>query len=131
MNLLLTYVVIGIGSALGGVARYGSGILAVSLWGPDFPWGTIIVNVIGSFIIGFFATLTSTEGRLLVGTLARQFVMVGFCGGFTTFSAYSFETMALLLAGRAFAAAMNACLSVVVCLLAVWVGHALARKLNL
>lgn len=131
MNLFLIYAVIGTGSALGGVARYGLGILAVSLWGPEFPWGTIIINAVGSFVIGFFATITGPEGRLLVGTLARQFVMIGFCGGFTTFSAFSLETVSLLWSGRATAAAINASLSVIVCLVAVWIGYALAKKLNL
>ncbi len=131
MNFSSLYLVIGIGSALGGVARYGLGLLAVSAWGPEFPWGTIIINVAGSFIIGFFATITGPEGRLLVGTAARQFVMIGFCGGFTTFSSFSLETVSLLSSGRALAATANAGLSVIVCLFAVWLGHALAQKLSL
>src|SRR5579872_4301854 len=100
MNLLIAYLSIGVGSALGGVARYGAGVLATALWGSSFPWGTIIVNVIGSFVIGFFATLTSPDGRLVVGTLGRQFVMVGLCGGFTTFSAFGLETVDLVHSGR-------------------------------
>lgn len=131
MNFSPLYLVIGIGSALGGVARYGLGILAISAWGPEFPWGTIIINVAGSFIIGFFATITGPEGRLLVGTAARQFVMVGFCGGFTTFSSFSLETVSLISSGRLLAAGANAGLSVIVCLFAVWLGYALAQKLTL
>jgi CrcB protein len=131
MNFSPLYLIIGIGSALGGVARYGLGLLAVSAWGPEFPWGTIIINVAGSFIIGFFATITGPEGRLLVGTAARQFVMIGFCGGFTTFSSFSLETVSLLSSGRLLAAGANAGLSVIVCLFAVWLGHTLAQKLSL
>lgn len=129
MNLLVTYLVIALGSALGGVARYGCGLLAVALWGVTFPWGTLIINIVGSFVIGGFATLTAPDGRVYVGTLGRQFVMVGLCGGYTTFSSFSLETFGLLqrqpLAGAAYIA-----LSLVLCLFAVWVGHALARKVN-
>jgi fluoride exporter len=129
MNLLVTYLVIALGSALGGLARYGCGLLAVALWGPAFPWGTLIINIVGSFVIGGFATLTAPEGRVYVSPLGRQFVMVGLCGGYTTFSAFSLETLGLLqrrpLAGAAYIA-----LSLVLCLLAVWLGHALARKAN-
>jgi CrcB protein len=130
MNLLLTYIVIGIGSALGGLARYGAGMLAVALWGPAFPWGTILINILGSFVIGGFATLTGPDGRVYVGPLGRQFVMVGLCGGYTTFSAFSLESFALLQHGRLLAAAANIALSLVLCLLAVWLGHGLAQKAN-
>jgi fluoride exporter len=130
MNLLVSYLVIGIGSALGGLARYGCGLLALALWGPSFPWGTIGVNIIGSFIIGAFNTLTGPDGRLYVRPLGRQFVMVGLCGGYTTFSAFGLESVALLQQGRPFAASANIALSLVLCLLGVWLGHQLAQKLN-
>jgi fluoride exporter len=130
MNLPLTYLVIGIGSALGGLARYGSSALAVALWGLEFPWGTILVNILGSFVIGAFATLTAPDGRLYVGPLGRQFVMAGLCGGYTTFSAFSLETLDLLYTARPLAAGANVTLSMVLCLLAVWGGHALAQKAN-
>lgn len=130
MNPVLAYLVIGLGSALGGVARYGCGVLAAALWPVAFPWMTILVNILGSFIIGLFAALTGPDGRLLVGTLWRQFVMVGVCGGYTTFSAFSLETLALLRAGRALAAGANMLLSLALCLIAVWLGHRLAQRLN-
>jgi CrcB protein len=130
MKSLLAYLVVGTGSALGGVARYGCGLLAAALWGPGFPWGTILINIVGSFVIGGFATLTGPDGRIYVGTLARQFVMLGICGGYTTFSAFSLETLELLKAHRPAAAGANMALSVALCLLAVWIGHALAQKLN-
>ena len=130
MNLLVTYLVIGIGSALGGLARYGTGALAVALWGPSFPWGTMLINILGSFVIGGFATLTGPDGRVYVGPLGRQFVMVGLCGGYTTFSSFSLESLQLLQQGRALAAGANIALSLVLCLFAVWVGHALAQRVN-
>ena len=130
MNPLAAYLVIGLGSALGGVARYGCGVLAAALWPAGFPWMTILINILGSFVIGLFATLTGPDGRLLVGTRWRQFVMVGICGGYTTFSAFSLESVALLRSGRPLAAGANILLSLAFCLLAVWAGHGIARKLN-
>jgi protein CrcB len=81
----MPYLWIAIGSAMGGMARYWCAVWSASHLGELFPWGTLIVNVAGSFIIGFFGTLTGADGRLPVGTEGRLFVMVGFCGGFTTF----------------------------------------------
>jgi CrcB protein len=130
MTLLVTYLVIGVGSALGGLARDACGGLAVALWGPDFPWGTIAINILGSLVIGGFGTLTGSDGRIYVGPLGRQFVMVGLCGGYTTFSAFSLETLDLLHAARPLAAGANIALSVMLCLIAVWGGHALAQRVN-
>ena len=130
MNPVAAYLSIGVGSALGGAARYGCGLLAAALWPVAFPWMTIVINIIGSFVIGLFATLTGPDGRLLVGTLGRQFVMVGLCGGYTTFSAFSLETYDLLRAGRALTAGANVVLSLAFCLIAVWLGHRIARRLN-
>jgi len=93
---LASYFWIAIGSALGGMARYWCSGIAARLIGETFPWGTIIVNIVGSFIIGFFATLTGPDGRIFADTLTRQFVMIGFCGGYTTFSSFSLQTLALL-----------------------------------
>ncbi|MGH6959694.1 MAG: CrcB family protein, partial [Dongiaceae bacterium] len=78
-----SYLWIAVGSALGGVARYWFSGIVARHFGETFPWGTILVNVSGSFVIGFFATLTGPDGRLLVSPTARQFVMVGLCGGYT------------------------------------------------
>lgn len=125
-----TYLSIAIGSAIGGLARYGCGVAAAAWLGGALPWGTILVNIVGSFIIGLFATLTGPDGRFLVGTLARQFVLVGFCGGYTTFSSFNLETLQLLRHGQPFAAAANVGLSLVLCLLGVWLGHAVAAWVN-
>jgi len=100
------------------------------LIGETFPWGTLIVNVVGSFIIGFFATLTGPDGRIFVGTTARQFVMVGLCGGYTTFSSFSLQTLNLVSDGEWVQASFNIAGSVVLCLLAVWLGHIAAFSLN-
>ena len=129
MNPLLTYLVIGLGSALGGLARYGCGIVAAA-WGAEFSWGTILINILGSFVIGGFATLTGPDGRLYVAPLGRLFVMVGLCGGYTTFSAFSLETLELLQAARPLAAGANMAVSAALCLIAVWSGHLLAQRIN-
>lgn len=124
------YVWIAIGSAIGGVARYWCSGVAARLIGETFPWGTLIVNVVGSFIIGFFATLTAPDGRIFVGSTTRQFVMVGLCGGFTTFSSFSLQTLNLMNDGEWLQVGANIGASVVLCLLAVWIGHVLAMSLN-
>jgi CrcB protein len=90
----------------------------------------LIVNVVGSFIIGFFATITEPNGRLFVGTTVRQFVMVGFCGGYTTFSSFSLQTLNLVNDGEWSYAAVNSAASLVLCLLAVWIGHIAAAGFN-
>jgi fluoride exporter len=130
MNLLVTYIVIACGSALGGLARYWCGIWAVAAWGPAFPWGTALINLGGSVVIGFFAALTGPDGRLYVRPLGRQFVMVGLCGGYTTFSAFSLETLTLLQQGRPLAALGYIALSLVLGLMGVWIADLLARKAN-
>jgi fluoride exporter len=125
-----SYFWVAIGSALGGAARYWLSGLVANLFGETFPWGTLIINVIGSLVIGFFATLTGPDGRIFVGTLARQFVMIGVCGGFTTFSSFSLQTLNLVNDGEWLYAGFNIGASVVLCLIAVWVGHAVAANLN-
>jgi CrcB protein len=125
-----SYIWIAIGSALGGVARYGCSGVAARLIGETFPWGTLIVNVLGSFVIGFFATLTGPDGRVFVGSTARQFVMIGLCGGYTTFSSFSIQTLELVHDGQWLQAGGNIAGSVVLCLIAVWLGHVLAAGLN-
>jgi CrcB protein len=127
---LLAYALIAIGSALGGMARYFmSGVVTIATGG-TFPYGTMFVNVSGALAIGFIASLTGPDGRFLVGTPARQFMLVGICGGYTTFSSFSLETLYLMRAGEWIPATMNAVGSVLVCLLAVWLGHVAAMALN-
>ena len=102
------------GSGVGGVLRFWVGNAL------PIPWGTMLINVVGSFVIGLGATgLASDE--------ARAFVMVGLCGGFTTFSAYSLQNLALLDVGRYGAAAVYMAGSVGACLAATWAGWILGR----
>lgn len=126
----MIYLWIAIGSALGGSARYFvSGVVASHL-GETFPWGTILINVSGSFVIGLFATLTGPDGRFLVSTEMRTFVMVGLCGGYTTFSSFSLQTLNLARDGDMLGMGANIVLSVMLCLVAVWLGHIGALYIN-
>jgi CrcB protein len=127
---MTSYFWIAIGSALGGIARYWCSGIAARLFGETFPWGTLIVNVIGSFVIGLFAALTGPEGRIFVPSVARQFVMIGLCGGYTTFSSFSLQTLNLTTDGEYLYAGLNIVLSVALCLIAVWLGSILAFGLN-
>jgi fluoride exporter len=124
------YALVALGSALGGVFRYWCGDAITALTGGGLPWGTIFINVLGSLIIGFFATATGTDGRFIVPATIRTFVMIGFCGGYTTFSSFSLETFDLLQAGKLIGASANIAISLAVCLAAVWLGHAAAAALN-
>ncbi len=127
---MITYVWIALGGALGSVARYGCSSLIAGWVGETFPWGTLVINVVGSLVIGFFATLTGPDGRVLVAPDARQFVMVGICGGYTTFSSFSLQTLNLVRGGDMLGAGGNIVASVVLCLAAVWLGHVGAAALN-
>jgi CrcB protein len=127
---MLAYVWVALGGALGTTARYWlSGVVARSV-GETFPWGTIVINISGSFVIGFFGALTGPDGRWFVGSNARQFVMIGICGGYTTFSSFSLQTLNLANDGEWVRAGANIGLSVALCLIAVWVGVALASLIN-
>lgn len=127
---MITYFWIGFGSALGGISRYGCSRWIATSFGETFPWGTMAVNVIGSFVIGFFATISGPDGRLIISPEIRIFVMVGFCGGYTTFSSFSLATLDLI-RNRDFAeAGMNIVLSVVLCMMAVWLGYVGAALIN-
>jgi fluoride exporter len=119
-----------VGAAFGSTARSWASGVAARASSETFPWGTMIVNVMGSFVIGLFATLTGTEGRLLVPGEWRIFVIVGFCGGYTTFSSFSLQTLNLMVDAEQLFAAGNIVLSVVLCLLGVWLGHSLALVIN-
>lgn len=121
---------IALGGALGSVMRYWLAELVAALVDSPFPWATVITNITGSFIIGFYATLTGPEGRLLASPVQRQFVMVGICGGYTTFSAFSLQTLSLAQDGDWLRAGANVGASVVLCLIGVWLGHVAAASLN-
>ena len=112
-----SYLWVILGSALGGAARYGCSDLAARRLGGGFPWGTLAVNILGSFSIGI------VDAAVANGTPARQFLTAGLCGGFTTFSAFSLETLQLLNDGHQVRAGLNVSASVATCLIAVLLGH--------
>ena len=126
----MLYLLVGLGGALGSVARFWFSGVVANQFGETFPWGTLIVNVIGSFVIGFVATLTAPDGRVFAGGNTRQFIMTGICGGYTTFSSFSLQTLNLARDGEWLRAGGNVVGSVVACLVAVWLGHLAASYLN-
>ena len=128
--MITTYLWIALGGALGSMARFWLAAAVAEIMGPQFPWGTILINILGSFVIGFFATFTGPGGRMIASFNARAFVMVGICGGFTTFSAFSLQTLDLARENHWAQAGGNVLISIVICLLAVWAGHLLATALN-
>jgi fluoride exporter len=127
---VITYVWIAIGGAIGTLMRYAFSSLIAVWFGQTFPWGTLLVNISGSFIIGFFASLTGPDGRVMVAPDFRQFFMVGICGGYTTFSSFSLQTLNLVQQGEMLQAGANIGASVVLCLAAVWLGYAAAQAVN-
>jgi CrcB protein len=129
---MLSYLYVAIGGAIGSVARYWlSGLVASSkFFGQSFPWGTIIVNITGCFIIGLFNSLTVSEGRMAASPDFRTFFMIGICGGYTTFSSFRLQTLTLAQDGEWLYAAGNVLISVVMCLLGVWLGHLLATTFH-
>jgi CrcB protein len=128
---LKSYGWVALGSAFGGMARYWvSGVVADWI-GQRFPWGTIIINISGSFVIGILYALTLPEGRLNTSRIfVSQLLMYGICGGYTTFSSFSLQTLTLLRDGQWFLAGANVMISVAVCLVAVWLGFLLGQTLN-
>jgi fluoride exporter len=116
---------VAVGSALGGMARYGLSGFVANRVGETFPWGTFIVNVSGAFIIGLFAALVAPAGVLPGDPTVRQFAIVGLCGGYTTFSSFSLQTLNLARDGEWGRVLGNIAASVACCVLAVWAGIAL------
>jgi len=121
MNLLVVF----IGGGLGAVARYLLQGFVYRFSGTEFPYGTLIVNILGCFTIGLL--MSSMEERFLATPTLRLFLTIGILGGFTTFSSFSYETMALLREGNFLAGGINVLSSVVVCLGATWLGLGLGR----
>ncbi len=119
---------VAVGGAVGSMLRYGIGILVARWLGAAFPWGTLIINIAGSMIIGWFAAATLPEGPLAAHNDMRLLVMTGFCGGFTTFSAFSLQTLGLLQEGAPVAALVNIGLSVGLCLAAVALGWMIGER---
>ncbi len=123
----VTWFAVASGGALGSMARFWlTGVMA-TLTGPRFPYGTLLINILGSFVIGAVAGLTLTPERMGMHPDLRIFLMVGICGGFTTFSAFSLQMLELLQTGETVAALLYAAGSVLLCLLFVWCGWSLGR----
>lgn len=123
---MLSLALIAVGSALGGMARYWCSGVVARRTGEVFPWGTMAVNVLGSFVIGLFAALTAPGGALAGDGTVVAFVMVGLCGGYTTFSSFSLQTLNLARGGEWRRAFGNIVASVVLCLVSVGLGFAAA-----
>lgn len=127
----MAYLWVALGGALGSVGRYWlNGLVSERI--ATFPAGTMVINVLGSFVIGVFGALTSPEGRMdsAARALTTQLVMIGVCGGFTTFSSFSLQTLNLLREREWLYAGGNILFSVVLCLFAVWLGYALGSILS-
>lgn len=126
----MSYLWIAAGAALGGMLRYFFSGVAARLAGETFPWGTLFVNVTGALIVGFFVALTGPEGRIIAPPHVRLFVMTGFCGGYTTFSTFSLETLRLMQDREWAYAGWNIASSTALCLAGVWAGYQAAMLLN-
>jgi CrcB protein len=126
------YLWIAMGGALGSVSRYWINGLVSDKIGATFPWGTLCINVAGSFVIGLVGAIASPEGRLdsQARQFATQFLMIGVCGGYTTFSSFSLQTLNLLRDREWLYAGGNVVLSVVLCMIAVWLGWMLGSLFN-
>jgi CrcB protein len=127
---MLTYFWVALGGALGSASRYWLSGVVAERHGESFPWGTLVVNASGSLAIGFLAALSASEGRLLPSPAFRQFFMAGVCGGYTTFSSFSLQTLNLLRDREWLYAGGNVLLSVALCLIAVWLGYLLGTVVN-
>ena len=127
---MLSYLWVSVGGALGSAMRFWVSGAVAERFGYTFPYGTIVVNATGSLVIGVLAALSDPSGRLLVTPSAREFLMIGVCGGYTTFSSFSLQTLALAQEGEWFRAGANAVGSFAVCLFAVWLGYSLTSLIN-
>ena len=127
---MLIYLYVAVGGAIGSVARFAIAGAIARGFSEIFPWGTFFVNVTGCFVIGLFAMLTGPDGRLVVAPDVRQFVMVGICGGYTTFSSFSLQTLSLARDGDMTRASLNVVGSVLLCLIGVWLGSLAGAALN-
>lgn len=125
MNLLLRLSAIGLGGALGAITRFSVVSLSVKLWGERFPYGTLMVNVVGSFLIGIFFSIIFD--KVIASEFWRLLVVVGFLGAFTTFSSFSLETMSLIQNQQLVAALMNIFGNLTLCLVMVYLGISLGR----
>ncbi len=127
---MLSYVLVFVGGGCGSVARFLCSGFFARQFGEAFPWGTLFVNVIGCFVVGVLAGLAVPEGRWMISPSVRQFLVIGFCGGYTTFSSFSLQSLTLAQGGEWSHVAANIILSIVCCFIGVWLGYVLANSSN-
>jgi CrcB protein len=129
---MIAYLWVAIGGAIGSVGRFWLNGIVSRHFGETFPWGTMVINVTGSFIIGVIGALASPEGRMdsQSRAFATQFLMIGICGGYTTFSSFSWQTLRLMQDREWLYAGGNVILSVTLCMIAVWLGYALGSAMS-
>ena len=121
------WIAVALGGAIGSMGRFWLAGAMAALTGPRFPWGTLLINVLGSALIGLVAGLTLAPARMGMHPDLRIFLMTGVCGGFTTFSAFSLQTLELMQAGDVVPAMGYAIGSVVLCVIATYAAWALGR----
>ena len=122
------YVLAGLGGAFGSIARVMMTNFVTRRTGEDFPFGTIVVNITGALLMGLLAGYGTTEpGKLIFATGARTFLMIGVLGGYTTFSSFSLQTFLLIEQGNIMGAILNVLLSVILCIVGIWVGFVTIR----
>ncbi|HZL12875.1 MAG TPA: fluoride efflux transporter CrcB [Verrucomicrobiae bacterium] len=129
---MLAYLWVALGGALGSVSRFWLSGLVAARFGESFPFGTLVINITGSFLIGIFGALAIPEGRLdpQSRAFATQFLMIGVCGGYTTFSSFSLQTLNLMRDREWLYAGGNVILSAALCMIAVWLGYLLGSIFN-
>jgi CrcB protein len=131
METLKSYAWVGLGSVFGGMARFWVSGFVAEKFGQKFPWGTIIINITGSFLIGSLYAMTLPDGRLNTSRIVvSQLLIYGLCGGYTTFSSFSLQTLTLARDGQWLSAFANVMISVAACLVAVWLGFMAGDMLN-
>ncbi|HEB82555.1 MAG TPA: fluoride efflux transporter CrcB [Gammaproteobacteria bacterium] len=127
--MIKTLLFIAGGGAIGAISRYGASLGVYSLFGRDFPYGTLFVNVAGSFLMGVLSIILLERMSVSLGPEWRAAILVGFLGSFTTFSTFSIETLNLLEQGDINRALLNMGLSLVMCIVAVWFGVNVGRQI--
>lgn len=127
---MVGYLWVCVGGAIGSGLRFWVSGMVAERVGQTFPLGTLVVNVTGSFVVGILAGMCIPEGRWMLTPNARTFLMIGLCGGYTTFSSFSLQTLTLVQEGEWLRAGLNSFLSFALCLVAVWLGYFLSSLAN-
>ncbi|NMB81152.1 MAG: fluoride efflux transporter CrcB [Ignavibacteria bacterium] len=122
---MINYILVSAGAAIGGASRYWLSNFVYKFLPANFPYGTFTVNLIGSFLLGIIIYLLSDKG--IISQNLRLFLTIGFCGGFTTFSTFSLETINLIRNAEFLFAALNVLLNVTLCLIATYIAYILAN----